>query len=68
MSWIKSVFDRFRPVARRHGWKTIAHLGFLGGCAAITRGAWLMYKPAGYLTGGLLLIGISFLIGRDTAD
>jgi uncharacterized RDD family membrane protein YckC len=38
-------------------------LGFAGACA-IAYGAWLIYAPAGFLVGGVLLMALSMLIGR----
>ena len=38
-------------------------LGFAG-AGAIAHGAWLIYVPAGFLVGGVLLIALSVLIGR----
>jgi len=38
-------------------------LGFAG-AGAIAYGAWLIYAPAGFLVGGVLLMALSVLIGR----
>jgi hypothetical protein len=38
-------------------------LGFAG-AGAIAYGAWLIYVPAGFLVGGVLLMALSMLIGR----
>ena len=38
-------------------------LGFAG-AGAIAYGAWLIYAPAGFLVGGVLLMALSMLIGR----
>jgi hypothetical protein len=38
-------------------------LGFAG-AGAIAYGAWLIYVPAGFLVGGVLLMALSVLIGR----
>ena len=38
-------------------------LGFAG-ASAIAYGAWLIYVPAGFLIGGVLLMALSILIGR----
>ena len=38
-------------------------LGFAG-AGAIAYGAWLIYAPAGFLVGGMLLMALSMLIGR----
>jgi hypothetical protein len=38
-------------------------LGFAG-AGAIAYGAWLIYAPAGFLVGGVLLMALSILIGR----
>jgi len=37
--------------------------GFTG-AGAIAYGAWLIYAPAGFLVGGVLLMALSMLIGR----
>lgn len=39
----------------------------LVGAALVTIGAVLMWLPAGIVVGGLLLIGIGWLLGRDVA-
>jgi hypothetical protein len=36
----------------------------LTGAGAIAYGAWLIYAPAGFLVGGVLLMALSMLIGR----
>lgn len=46
-----------------------AHAGIsttmeLAGCAFITVGAATIYAPAGWIVGGLLTIGLGYLIGR----
>ena len=38
-------------------------LGFAG-AGAIAYGAWLIYVPAGFLVGGVLLMALLMLIGR----
>ncbi len=38
-------------------------VGFAG-AAAIAYGAWLIYAPAGFLVGGVLMIAVSMLVGR----
>jgi len=38
------------------------------GIAAITYGAWLIYKPAAYLVGGLLLLIHSYLTAKSIAN
>jgi hypothetical protein len=38
-------------------------MGFAG-AGAIAYGAWLVYVPAGFLVGGVLLMALSFLFGR----
>lgn len=38
-------------------------MGFAG-AGAISYGAWLIYVPAGFLAGGVLLMALSFLFGR----
>lgn len=34
------------------------------GAAAISYGAWLIYEPAGFIIGGILLIAGAFIFGR----
>lgn len=36
----------------------------LGGAASVSYGAWLMYAPAGFITGGVLLIVAGVLASR----
>jgi len=38
-------------------------MGFAG-AGAIAYGAWLIFVPAGFLVGGVLLMTLSFLFGR----
>ena len=57
---------RRRALAR--SWRRVPHviadgLGFAG-AGAIAYGAWLIYVPAGFLVGGVLLMTLSVLIGR----
>lgn len=33
-----------------------------GGCASITRGAFVISEPAGFITGGVLAIAAAFLL------
>ena len=37
---------------------------FLGGAAAVTFGAWLVFEPAGFVVGGLLSCGAGWALGR----
>ena len=37
----------------------------LAGFALISYGAWLTYKPAGFIVAGVLLSGIAYLIARS---
>jgi hypothetical protein len=39
----------------------------LAGAALIAFGAWLVYEPAGYITGGFLCLGWSFMAARAIA-
>ena len=50
-------------VARRAPHVVADGLGFAG-AGAIAYGAWLIYAPAGFLVGGVLLMALSMLIGR----
>ncbi len=38
---------------------------FFGGLGAVVFGSWEMYRPAGFIIGGLLLVIIGMLINRD---
>lgn len=40
----------------------------IAGAAAIALGAWLIYRPAGYIVAGALLITAALLIIRGGAD
>lgn len=40
----------------------------MAGIAAITYGAWLIYKPAAYLVGGFLLLIHSYLTAKSIAN
>lgn len=39
----------------------------LAGAAAISYGAALVYEPAGYITGGMLALGLALLVARKQA-
>ena len=41
------------------------HLMFLGGLAMIAYGAWLMYKPAGFIVGGWFMVKVAFLVSAE---
>jgi hypothetical protein len=49
--------------ARRTPHVIVDALGFAG-AGAFAYGAWLIYVPAGFLVGGVLLMALSMLIGR----
>lgn len=36
----------------------------LSGAGAVTYGAWLVFAPAGFIVGGLLLVALGFAISR----
>jgi hypothetical protein len=42
----------------------IADAAGFAGAGSIAYGAWLIYVPAGYLVGGVLLMALSILFGR----
>ena len=42
----------------------VKYLLYVGGLTAIVTGCSLIYRPAGYIVGGLLLFGISMLIDK----
>lgn len=37
----------------------------VAGLALISFGAWRIYHPAGYIVGGLCLVGLAYLAQRD---
>lgn len=45
---------------------TGAHIFFLGGLASIVVGASLIYRPAGYIVGGLLSVWIAVMISAES--
>ena len=54
--------------ALTRAWRRVPHLAIdclgLAGAGAIAYCAWLIYVPAGFLVGGVLLMALSILIGR----
>lgn len=42
----------------------ICDLAGFAGAGLVAYGAWLVYAPAGFLVGGVLLIALSILAGR----
>lgn len=42
----------------------VCDLAGFAGMAAIAYGAWLIYRPAGFLVGGVLLIAAAMLFGQ----
>lgn len=40
----------------------------LGGAAAMSYGAWQVYRPAGWIAGGLLMLAAGWRLGRPTQD
>ena len=53
----------FVAAARRVPHVLIDGMGFAG-AGAIAYGAWLIFVPAGFLVGGVLLMTLSLLFGR----
>ncbi|MCU1338923.1 MAG: hypothetical protein JWO19_4504 [Bryobacterales bacterium] len=43
----------------------VAHLMFFTGLGSIVVGAGLVYKPLGYLSAGLIMVWVSFLLAAD---
>lgn len=41
--------------------KHILDAAFVTGACAVAYGAWAIYAPAGYIVGGAMLMGVSFL-------
>lgn len=41
------------------------HLMFLGGLTMIAYGAWMIYRPAGFIVGGWLMVKIAFLVSAE---
>lgn len=37
---------------------------FFGGLAAVTYGAWLIYKPLGFIVGGILSVAFALRVSR----
>ena len=44
----------------------LADLILLGGFGAISYGAWVIFEPAGFISGGIGLILLAFQLGRTT--
>lgn len=61
----RALLAVFRFVARigRAIPSTLCDLAVLAGAAAVSYGAWLIYQPAGFITGGLLLCAGGVLLG-----
>lgn len=47
--------------------KRIAHLFFFAGIISIVAGCALIYRPAGFIAGGLFAVWISFLIAAEAS-
>jgi hypothetical protein len=41
--------------------ETLRGMAFVAGLLMIGYGAWRIYPPAGYITGGLLLVGVAVI-------
>ncbi len=73
-SWRKSTRQRLRSTGnwlRRNGARACAgvpglliDLVGIAGAGCVSYGAWLVYRPAGFLVGGLLLMSAALLLGR----
>lgn len=46
----------------------LRELAIIGGIALVAYGAWLVYPPAGFITGGLLLLAGGILAAMAPAD
>ena len=67
--------SQYPSTSRKRGWLAAApgllrDLIVFDGAASITYGAWLIYEPAGFITGGVLTLGLVVLsvIGADDGD
>lgn len=54
-------------VLHRFGGQLIIDLAGLAGATAIAYGAWLIYEPAGFIVGGMLLLAAAWLGARSSA-
>lgn len=46
----------------------LIHLLYLLGLACAVYGVWLIYHPAGWVVGGVLLVVFAMLIDRETRE
>ena len=67
MNQFLQTLHRAATTARVALVKSAPDLLMVGGTAAISYGAWLIYQPAGYITGGVLLIAGGVLAARGGA-
>ena len=44
---------------------TIEHLLFIGGLAVIAYGAWMVYKPAGFIIGGWFMVKLAYAMAVE---
>jgi hypothetical protein len=57
-------FSRAWSAARKATPHAVCDLAGFSGAALISYGAWLIYPPAGFIVGGLLLMAFAMLVGR----
>jgi hypothetical protein len=51
---------------RNSNWAIVASFVVIG-CACIVTGAWLIYRPAGFLTAGAAFILLALLVAKGSA-
>ena len=59
-----SGLRRLAAAVRRAAPHVILDLAGFCGAGSIAYGAWLIYVPAGFLVGGVLMMALSILFGR----
>jgi hypothetical protein len=61
MKLTRAILSRLRPTADH-----FKHLIYFAGLASITYGCWLIYRPAGFIVGGLIAVGVLMLADRES--
>jgi len=67
MFWksVRANYLAFIAKAREFTPGTIEHLLFVAGLAVITYGAWLIYKPLGFVAGGWFMVKLAYAMAVE---
>ena len=62
---VKRFVDFNKARMRKIAVFSVEHFLFLGGFAVIAFGAWMVYRPAGFIVGGIFMVKIALLMSDE---